>query len=61
MSTLDDDDPGDQHVVPLMDLRPHISSRRCWCHPDEDALIPCLVIHHAMDGREKHEDGADLH
>lgn len=60
MPTFETDSESDQHVVPLMDLRPHVASRKCWCMPDEDVLIPNVVIHHAMDGREKHEGGEGL-
>ena len=42
------------HVVPLEDLREHVL-RNCWCSPtiDEDSI----VIHNALDEREKFERG----
>lgn len=45
----------DVHVVPLNDYREHECSRNCWCCPsaDDDGV----VVHHAMDGRERYESG----
>ncbi len=42
------------HVVPLEDLREHVP-QDCWCCPtiDEDNI----VIHNALDEREKFERG----
>lgn len=42
-------------VFPLYDLRGHEEGSECWCRPfyDEDVLV-----HNAMDGREKYERGA---
>lgn len=49
------------HVEPINDLREHVTDGwayglRCWCNPtvQEDG---CLVIHHALDQREKYETG----
>lgn len=44
------------HVVPLMDLREHItdSDKPCWCHPREDEGV---IVHNSMDGREAFETG----
>lgn len=44
------------HVVPVGDLREHITDRECWCNPsvDDDDLI---VIHNSMDERESYEEG----
>ena len=42
------------HVLPVLDLVPHISSAACWCRP------PCIngVYHHASaDERECYEEG----
>lgn len=41
------------HVIPLDDLRPH-EEVGCWCRPTEDDGV---TIHHAMDGRESHQEG----
>ena len=45
------------HVVPLNDLREHITDIDvpCWCSPtvNEDGII----IHNSMDGRERFETG----
>ena len=47
------------HVYPLNDLRDHVTEgSSCWCHPvldDEDDEL--IVIHNAMDHREKYETG----
>lgn len=51
------------HVVPIDDLRKHVDTgRSCWCAPRVETIdlqtgapYPaggCLVIHHALDGRE---------
>jgi len=48
------------HVMPLDDLRPHVASDTCWCHPSEDDEEPIneqLLIHHALDRREDFENG----
>jgi hypothetical protein len=45
-----------QHVVPVNDLREHVTDGDCWCNPtiDEEYFI---VIHHSMDERETYEEG----
>jgi hypothetical protein len=55
-----DSHPIDVHVMPLGDWRDHDSSTGCWCHPTEEDE-PCVFVHHALDGRERHEEGAPLH
>lgn len=51
------------HVLPIDDLRAHVDTGfRCWCAPRVETIDPqtgdpypdggCLVIHHALDGRE---------
>lgn len=43
------------HVYPLNDLRDHITEGAdCWCRPTIDGD---LVIHNALDEREKIETG----
>ena len=42
------------HVIPVNDLRDHVESADCWCHPEVDDLI---VIHNSMDERESYEEG----
>lgn len=42
------------HVVPLGDLREHVSSLDCWCKPRDDDGV---VIHNSMDQRETYEEG----
>lgn len=50
-------DEGRWHVYPVNDYREHVIDPRveCWCRPvvDEDGI----VLHNAMDGREKLESG----
>lgn len=45
------------HVYPLHDYREHVIDPKvdCWCRPTltEDGI----VVHNAMDGREKFETG----
>lgn len=45
------------HVVPLNDLRDHEVSIACWCHPTPDEDEPQIILHHALDQREKYETG----
>lgn len=45
------------HVVPLNDLRDHEVSTACWCHPTPDEDEPQVILHHALDQREKYETG----
>lgn len=40
------------HVVPMGDIRDHISGSECWCHPVQDGEEPTVWIHNSMDGRE---------
>jgi hypothetical protein len=44
-----------QHIIPLNDLKPHISERFCECMPVADAENPAVIIHPAYDGRELRE------
>lgn len=46
---------GHQHVVPKDDMRPHRHSIDCWCRPIHDMEDGSVMIHHAMDEREKAE------
>jgi len=45
------------HVVPLNDLREHVAQINCWCHPTPDDAEPQVILHHALDQREKYESG----
>jgi len=51
------------HVFPVNDLREHVvdgweEGRRCWCRPDAQELEDrTLIVHNAMDQREKYETG----
>jgi hypothetical protein len=47
-----------QHVVPLGDVREHEATLACWCGAVADA--DGVVVHRALDGRERREDGAAL-
>lgn len=45
------------HVVPIGDLREHITDFGggwCWCNPDVNDGV---VVHHSMDERETYEEG----
>lgn len=44
----------ERHVVPLDDLREHITDVSCWCRPLEDEGV---VVHNSMDRREFYERG----
>lgn len=45
------------HVVPLNDLREHVTNGSCWCRPTLDEGV---WLHHSMDGREAFETGERL-
>lgn len=45
---------GEQHVIPIEDLRLHAASPGCWCHPFDDEGI---CVHNAFDKRELVERG----
>jgi hypothetical protein len=51
-----DDQPA-IHVIPLNDWREHEASRACWCAPSPDEDEPDILLHHAMDQRERYESG----
>lgn len=44
----------DVHIIPINDYREHVESMDCWCRPSHDDGV---VIHNAMDGRERFETG----
>jgi hypothetical protein len=48
---------GTWHVIPVLDLRNHESSKDCWCKPQQDDENESLWIHNAMDEREYFERG----
>ena len=43
------------HVMPVKDLKEHIDSVDCWCHPTADIEEPNVIIHNSVDGRESRE------
>jgi hypothetical protein len=54
------------HITPVNDLREHADSADCWCEPkillpghmtttDGDDYEAKIIIHHSLDGRERHE------
>lgn len=50
--------PDALHVMPINDLKEHISSPECWCNPTvDDEYVGTLFIHHSADGREEFEEG----
>ena len=48
---------GDLHVTPQDDLRPHPLSMDCWCRPFRDPETRAVVLHNALDQRERYETG----
>ena len=44
----------DIHVLPVNDLREHVESEDCWCHPRIERVGDdgWLVVHNSADGRE---------
>lgn len=54
----DDDYTYDEnlHVLPIGDLREHDEHVSCWCRPKiEEHVDGLLVVHNALDGRERSE------
>ena len=48
---------GQLHVYPLNDLREHVlEGTTCWCHPK---IEDDVVVHNAMDQRERSEKRGD--
>ena len=45
------------HIIPINDLREHVSSNSCWCHPEQDDEQPSIWVHNSMDRREEYEEG----
>lgn len=48
------------HVSPVGDLREHIQNKEmdCWCNPTiAEEGNSFIVVHNALDGREKYETG----
>jgi hypothetical protein len=46
------------HIVPRNDLVEHYLSPKCWCNPEVDH-DDGIVIHNALDGRDKLESGEE--
>jgi hypothetical protein len=44
-----------RHVMPVMDLKAHEESASCWCRPVVEEGVPTVIVHHALDGRERSE------
>ena len=51
---LRDDPMMDVHVIPGNDIREHVSSRTCWCYPEE--IGEHEYMHNALDRREEQMD-----
>lgn len=51
------DMPGQTHITPMEDLRPHDLGAGCWCRPVEDTEFPHIWVHQSLDGREAYESG----
>lgn len=41
------------HIVPVNDWREHEPSCVCWCHPQPDEIDERVMLHNAMDQRDK--------
>ena len=41
--------------MPVKDLKEHLESEKCWCHPTADIAEPSVIIHNSLDGRETKE------
>jgi hypothetical protein len=52
---------GKHHVVPDEDMRKHRITIACWCRPKLDAQSADVVVHNAMDERERYEDKPQHH
>ena len=54
---------GPVHVVPINDLVDHEASDDCVCGPTVEAVFRddgsngWVIVHHSLDGRERHEVG----
>ncbi len=48
------------NVLPVNDRREHVCSWDCWCEPAVETRPNGnrVVVHHALDGRERYEEGA---
>lgn len=51
----------DIHIIPLNDFKEHIQSKDCWCHPKALEHDDKVIVHNAMDQREKYERGELTH
>ena len=53
--------PGDSeaecHIIPLGDFREHEVSCGCWCGPEPHPEYPDVMLHRALDQRERYERG----
>lgn len=51
------DEYADIHIIPLNDFKEHIQSKNCWCNPKSLEYDDQVIVHNAMDQREKYERG----
>lgn len=47
-------DDWEQHVMPVNDIKEHVTKKSCWCRPviEEEGT---LIIHNSLDRREDYE------
>ena len=45
------------NVIPVNDFREHSNCADCWCNPKVEGSV---IVHNAMDEREKYEEGERL-
>lgn len=54
--TIDEDEDGRIHVMPINDIREHQSEMSCWCRPQVDVDDDEVVVHNSADMREENEN-----
>lgn len=42
---MDEEEDEYIHVYPLFGKEHVLNGIECWCHPEQDAEYPCIVIH----------------
>ena len=56
--------PGDDealcHIIPVGDFKEHELSCGCWCRPRPHTEYPDVILHNAMDQRDRFENGEML-
>lgn len=50
---MSEDSDSNVHVIPLNDLKEHELMANCWCSPIRDEEDAYVVVHNALDGRDR--------